>query len=156
MRAAPDTLRGWRMQYFDAATGAVTEVRCPGRAGMPRALAGGGRAAGIRGGRAGTAPELVVAGPGARGRCCCAARPRGGLDVPRDLVEHGTFGVYTANPLQAQPWAFVGLAVCLLPPVVLLVALRLRRRALRALPGLRVRQGAGPDDLRAEGGDPVA
>ncbi|WP_155372481.1 TolB family protein [Catellatospora vulcania] len=157
-QARPDSLRGWRMQYVDAATGAVTDEEARGRAGLPRALAGwrDGLPVFVEGGRF-SPPELVVARPGG-GREVLLAGPAGAgeLDVPRDLVEHGTFGVYTANPLQAQPWAFVGLAACLAPPVVLLVVLRLRRRALRALPGLRVGQGAGPDDLRAEGGDAVA
>lgn len=162
----PDRLTGWRMQYVDPVTGKVVDEATAVHQGWPGGQVGW--PAGLVGWRDGepvfvdqlggedTANLFVARPDGSQRVLLTLAGGAGGLNVPRDLVEHGTFGSHSANPLAAQPWAYGCLLACLAPPVLLGLVLRRRRRAVRASAGSGVGQGAGADDLRAEGGDTVA
>ncbi|WP_344402800.1 hypothetical protein, partial [Catellatospora chokoriensis] len=156
----PDSLRGWRMQYVDPVTGKVTDEAAAARRGLPGGLVGWRDGEPVfvdHEGYPEQAEKLVAARADGSARVLLTlAAGAGGLNVPRDIIEHGTFDSRAANPLAVQPWAVVCLLACLAPPVLLVVLLRRRRRAVRALPGSGVGQGAGADDLRAEGGDAVA
>jgi hypothetical protein len=154
------SLQGWRMQYVDPVTGKVTDGAGTARQGRPAGLVGwrNGAPVFVHWGADTDEPEkLVVAEADGSARVLLTlAGGSGALNVPRDLVERGTFTSHSANPLAAQPWVFGCLLACLTPPVLLVLLLRRRRRAVRAAAGSGVGQGAGPDDLRAEGGDTVA
>lgn len=152
-------LWGWRMQYADTATGKVTDEAATAREGRPAGLVGwrDGAPVFVKWGNDPDQPEeLVVAEADGSARVLLTlAGGAGALNVPRDLVEHGTFTSRTANPLAVQPLVVVCLLACLAPPVLLVMVLRRRRRAVRAAAGSGVGQGPGPDDLRAEGDDTV-
>ncbi|WP_144126195.1 PD40 domain-containing protein [Catellatospora sichuanensis] len=158
--AWPGSLQGWRMQRVDVATGEVADEAATARPGFPGGLVGwrDGEPVFVDQGVSPEEPEelVVAAADGAERVLLVLAHGSGLLNVPRDEVEHGALGSQAANPLAAQPWVVLCLLACLAPPVLLLLVLRRRRRAVRALRGSGVGQGAGADDLRAEGGDAVA
>ncbi|GAA1406846.1 hypothetical protein GCM10009662_39430 [Catellatospora coxensis] len=153
------SLWGWRMQYADAVSGKVVDEAATARPGRPAGLVGwrDGAPVFVHWGADTDEPEklMTAEADGSARVLLTLAGGSGALNVPRDLVEHGTFASHSANPLAAQPWAFGCLLACLTPPVLLVLLLRRRRRAVRASAASGVGQGAGADDLRAEGGDAV-
>ncbi|GAA2354239.1 hypothetical protein Cme02nite_47110 [Catellatospora methionotrophica] len=155
----PDGLWGWRMQYVDPVTGKAVDEAATARQGRPTGLVGWRDGEPVFVDQRGTedTAKLVAARPDGSARVLLTlASGAGGLNVPRGVVEHGTLGSRSANPVDAQPWAFGVLLACVAPPALLFMVLRRRRRAVQVLRDSGVGQGAGPDDLRAEGGDTVA
>ncbi|GAB4048609.1 PD40 domain-containing protein [Catellatospora paridis] len=155
----PDGLWGWRLQYVDPVSGKFVDEAAPARQGRPRGLVGwrDGKPVFVDQRGAQDPARLVIAEADGSARVLLTlALGASELNVPRDLVEHGTLGSRTANPLDAPLWAFAAVLACVVPPLLMVMALRRRRRAVRALRGSGVGQGAGADDLRAEGGDTVA